>query len=107
MCHEGKRKKEAGLKMSYEVRYSKKYRQDLKRVLAGGYDESKLNEAVNILASGSQLPSKYRDHPLKGNRKGARECHIEPDWVLVYRKYEETLILLLMRTGSHSEVLNM
>lgn len=97
------RKREKSFKMTYEVKFSKRYRKDLKRVLAGGADESKLDRVVDILASGEQLPVKYRDHDLKGKWKG----HIEPNWLLVYRKYEETLILLLMSTGSHSTVLDM
>ncbi|MBQ6774438.1 MAG: type II toxin-antitoxin system YafQ family toxin [Synergistaceae bacterium] len=58
--------------MAYEVKLSKRYRKDLKRVLAGGADESKLDGVVDILASGEQLPAKYRDHDLKGKWKGCR-----------------------------------
>lgn len=69
----------------YSVRTSKRYRRELKTVLTWGKDESKLEEVIDILASGENLPPSYRDHPLSGKWKGYRECHIEPDWLLVYR----------------------
>ncbi|MEI8230888.1 MAG: type II toxin-antitoxin system YafQ family toxin [Candidatus Peregrinibacteria bacterium] len=64
----------------------------------------KLETAIDLLASG-EIPSEYRDHPLKGLFENARECHIAPDWLLMYTKDHEKLILLLLRTGTHRDVL--
>ena len=63
-----------------------------------------LYEVVGLLETGNPLPQKYLDHPLKGNWKGFRECHVAPDWLLVYRYEADTLILVLQRTGSHSDL---
>lgn len=59
---------------------------------------------VERLANGETLEPKYRDHDLTGNYKGCRECHIAPDWLLVYEVVEDVLVLMLYRTGSHSEL---
>jgi mRNA interferase YafQ len=64
----------------------------------------KLFEVVNILADGGTLAAKYCDHDLSGNYKGTRECHIEPDWLLVYEIKDEVLVLMLYRLGTHSEL---
>ncbi len=64
----------------------------------------KLETLVNILASGTPVPHKYKDHSLVGNWKGHRECHIEPDWLLIYYIQNDVLVLTLTATGSHSEV---
>lgn len=61
-------------------------------------------EVVNILADGGTLDARYRDHDLSGNYKGTRECHIEPDWLLVYEIRDEVLVLMLYRLGMHSEL---
>lgn len=63
-----------------------------------------LETVVELLLDGQTLPEKYRDHQLTGNWKGYRECHIEPDWLLVYKIYESKLILSLVRTGTHSDL---
>lgn len=63
-----------------------------------------LNNVVDKLASRQQLPEKNRDHELSGDYAGFRECHVAPDWLLVYRVVEEDLILYLMRTGTHSDL---
>ena len=63
-----------------------------------------LDEAVTILANGEKLPEKYHDHELTGNWKEHRECHIQPDWLLIYKLTERELILTLVRTGSHSDL---
>jgi mRNA interferase YafQ len=67
-------------------------------------DIEKLYTVIEKLANGEELEEKYRDHDLKGNYKGCRECHIEPDFLLVYEIYNDVLVLLLNRTGSHSEL---
>lgn len=61
-------------------------------------------EVIEILANGGKLDAKYRDHDLSGNYKGTRECHIEPDWLLIYEIKEDILVLMLSRTGTHSDL---
>ena len=63
-----------------------------------------LKEIVELLANGKELPEKYRDHNLTGNWKGHRECHIQPDWLLVYKIENDILVLTLARTGTHSDL---
>ena len=69
-----------------------------------GYDLSLLKKVIDILASGEVLPEQYLDHSLTGEYKDYRECHILPDWLLIYRIHESTLILSLTRTGTHSDL---
>ena len=69
-----------------------------------GYDISLLRQVVKQLAAGQPLPAKNRDHPLEGKYSGKRECHIAPDWLLIYSIKESSLILILMRTGTHSDL---
>lgn len=64
----------------------------------------RLLEVVNMLRNGKELPAKYRDHALSGYYKGMRECHIAPDWLLIYRIDKQKLVLILSRTGSNSEL---
>lgn len=80
------------------------YKKDLKLIAKRGYDLRKLNFALNELASGRTLPSRYRDHPLKGDWAGWRECHIEPDWLLIYRLTDDDV--LLAGTGTHADLFN-
>ena len=91
----------------YSVRTSKRYRRELKTVLSRGKDESKLEEVIDILASGESLPPRYADHSLSGKWKGYRECHIEPNWLLVYSIHDDVLVLALMSTGTHSDIFGM
>lgn len=88
--------------MPLSIRQSSQFRRDVKRLLRQGADLSKLEFAVEILVTQTALHERYRDHPLIGNWKGYRECHIEPDWLLIYRVGEDEL--QLVRTGSHSEL---
>lgn len=69
-----------------------------------GKNMKKLEETIRILSSGEILPERYLDHPLNGNYKGYRECHIEPDWLLVYKIDNNTLTLVLSITGTHSDL---
>ena len=68
------------------------------------FDILKLFEVIDILANGGTLDAKYRDHDLTGNYKGTRECHIEPDWLLIYEIQNNVLVLMLYRLGTHSEL---
>ena len=88
----------------YKIRPSTKFQKDLKKAQKRGYDISLLTTVLNILANGESLPQKYKDHNLSGNYKGCRECHITPDWLLIYEILDDELILYLTRTGTHSDL---
>ena len=90
--------------MKYQIEMSTRFKKDYKLAQKRGYDISLLKEVIGILASGEQLPEKYYDHPLTGDYKGCRECHILPDWLLLYRVEKDLLILGLTRTGTHSDL---
>lgn len=90
--------------MKYEVKFTSQFKKDLKLAKKQNKDLDKLFEVVNILADGGTLDAKYRDHDLSGNYKGTRECHIEPDWLLVYEIKDEVLVLMLYRLGTHSDL---
>ena len=89
-----------------EVKSTTNFNKDLKRVFKQGKDISKLENIVTKIANEELLDEKYRDHQLNDNKryKGCRECHIEPDWLLVYKIINNELILILIDTGSHSEL---
>ena len=70
-------------------------------------DISLLKSIVTKLANGESLDPKYKDHPLTGNWIGHRECHIQPDWLLVYRYEDDVLVLTLVRTGTHSDLFDL
>ena len=90
--------------MKYEVKFTNQFKKDLKLAKKQNKDLDKLFEVVNILADGGTLDASYRDHDLSGNYQGTRECHIEPDWLLVYEIRDEVLVLMLYRLGTHSEL---
>ena len=69
-----------------------------------GKDMEKLQKVISTLLDGKSLDKKYRDHPLGGSWKGHRECHVEPDWLLIYYKNKSTIVLTAIRTGSHQEL---
>ncbi|MCL2844629.1 MAG: type II toxin-antitoxin system YafQ family toxin [Chitinivibrionia bacterium] len=87
------------------IRYTKKMKQGMARAIKRGKNINELNFVLNTLAAGKPLPRKYLDHKLTGNKAGFRECHIEPDWLLVYRVQKEELILLAVAIGTHRETL--
>ena len=90
--------------MKYEIKLSTRFKKDYKLIQKRGNDINLLKKVVAILANGEQLPEKYSDHALTGNYKGYRECHIEPDWLLIYKIEKELLVLGLTRTGTHSDL---
>lgn len=90
--------------MKYQIQMSTKFKKDYKLMIKRGFKKSLLQEVITLLAEGEVLPEKYHDHSLSGNYAGYRECHITPDWLLVYRIEEDLLILALARTGSHSDL---
>jgi mRNA interferase YafQ len=79
-------------------------KRDVKRMQKRGKDLSKLIAVLDLLASGEPMPEKYRDHLMKGEMRGYRECHVEPDWLLVYRIFEDMSILSASGTGTHSDL---
>jgi len=90
--------------MKYEIIHTTKFKKDFKKMEKQGKDLRRLRIVIGKLANGEKLDEKYRDHALTGNYADCRECHIAPDWLLIYRVEETEVVLLLMRTGSHSEL---
>ncbi len=90
--------------MKYKPVASNQFRKDLRLAAKRGKNIDKINEVIKMLANGETLDFKYHDHLLTGEYGGLRECHIEPDWLLVYRIDEGMLLLLLSRTGTHSDL---
>jgi mRNA interferase YafQ len=88
----------------YSVKPTTKFQKDLKRAEKRGYDINLLTTVIKKLAVGETLDVSYNDHPLKGNYKGCRECHITPDWLLIYEIVNDEIILYLTRTGTHSDL---
>lgn len=89
----------------YELVTTTAFKKDYKKLLKRHCDMTALDAVVEQLLEGETLPEKNKDHALTGNWKGFRECHIEPDWLLIYRIYDNTLVLSLVRTGTHSDLL--
>ena len=87
-----------------EIVPSNQFRKDLKLAKKRGLKMEHLRDVVNTLASEQKLADKYRDHGLTEDYLGFRECHVEPDWLLVYRIDEDVLALFLFRTGTHSDL---
>lgn len=83
---------------------SNHFKKDLKLARKRGYKLEHLRDVVNMLACEKRLDRKYHDHELTGNYSGFRECHVEPDWLLVYRVSQDRLELFLFRTGTHSDL---
>lgn len=88
----------------YEIEVTNRFLKDLKLARKRNLDENKLNDIVRLLAEGKPIPEKNRDHPLVGDYKGCRECHITPDWLLIYSIEDTLKIITLIRTGSHSDL---
>lgn len=88
----------------YKIFYTNRMKKDVKLMKRRGKDLNKLVKALSILADGNSLPVQYKDHSLTGNLRDFRECHIEPDWLLMYQIHEDTLILSATATGSHADL---
>ena len=86
------------------VRYSTKFKKDYKTIAKRGYDVRLMEEVIQLLLEEKSLSPKYRDHVLIGDYAGQRECHITPDWLLIYKVEKEILYLSLTRTGTHSDL---
>ena len=87
-----------------EIVLSSRFKRDLKLIVKRGYDLNLLDTVVEKLANDIPLEERHRDHALTGNYVGFRECHILPDWLLIYRVDDTELILFLSRTGTHSDL---
>ena len=90
----------------YTVKPTSQLKKDYKLAMKRGLDISLLEDIIAKLALGESLPEKNRDHALSGNWNGYRECHILPDWLLIYKLEDNILILTLARTGTHSNLFN-
>jgi len=90
--------------MSYEIIRTSQFKKDYKLMQRRGKDKTKLEEILRILAVGGTLPPENRDHALSGNYAGFRECHIEPDWLLIYCYIHNQLVLVCSRRGTHSDL---
>lgn len=93
--------------MKYTVILSTRFKKDFKLAQKRGKDMEKLRYVISVLADGGNLDERYHDHTLKGKYDGYQECHIEPDWLLIYRYVDDELLLYLTRTGTHSDLLDM
>ncbi|MDR0220576.1 MAG: type II toxin-antitoxin system YafQ family toxin [Lachnospiraceae bacterium] len=88
----------------YTIKPTAKFQRDLKRAEKRGYRIDLLTAVIKKLAAGETLDDSYNDHPLKGRYKGCRECHITPDWLLIYEFADNSLFLYLTRTGTHADL---
>ncbi len=91
--------------MKYELVATSRFRKDVKRLQKQGLPMDELFSVLDDLLAGEELSPRYRDHALSGKHTGFRECHIRPDWLLIYLVSEKELILTASRTGSHSDLL--
>lgn len=93
--------------MKFRISWTSRFKKDYKLAMKRGLPIEKLDDVIRMLARGETLPANYRDHALTGNWKEHRECHIAPDWLLLYLIREDTLVLTLVRTGSHTDLLDL
>lgn len=90
-----------------KILWTGQFKKDYKLAMKRGLDIGLLDDVIRTLANGESLPEKYSDHALTGNWKGYRECHIQPNWLLIYRIEKDVLVLTLQRTGTHSDLFGM
>ena len=90
--------------MKYIVKHTAQFKKDYKLAMKQNKKIDILDDVITMLSKGEVLPEKYKDHELKGNWKGHRECHLMPDWLLIYRVENDVLVLTLSRIGSHSDL---
>jgi addiction module toxin, relE/stbE family len=86
------------------VRYTAQFKKDYKLAVKRGYNPKELEKVIDLLKTGEPLPRIYKDHSLSSEWRNYRDCHIRPDWILIYRIIEDSLILELTRTGTHSDL---
>ena len=88
----------------YQLEYTNKFKKDYKQALKRGYNESLINKVITLIATKTPLPAKYKAHKLSGEYKDCWECHIQPDWLLIWQVNETTNTLILITTGTHSDL---
>lgn len=88
----------------FDIVWTSQFRKDYKLAMKRRMKIELLDAVIRKLAAGEPLPEKNRDHALSGNWTGHRECHIQPDWLLLYRQEDDVLVLTLTRTGTHSDL---
>jgi len=88
----------------YSIQYTNRFKKDYKLCIKRGLDIALLKEAISILVTTGTLPPQYKAHPLKGKFQGQMECHIQPDWLLVWQQNDRELILLFTNTGTHADL---
>ena len=91
----------------YEIKHTTQFKKDYKLAKRRGLNIDLLKNVISKLSNGETLEAKYKDHPLSGDWIGHRECHIQPDWLLIYCIEDDILVLTLTRTGTHSDLLGM
>ena len=90
--------------MTYHIKFTNAYKKSYKRAKKRGLNLKLLDDVVEALGQGHKLDAKYRDHALHGNGEGFRECHIQPDWLLIYLVENDVLALTLVETGTHADI---
>ena len=88
----------------YEIEYTNKIEKDIKLALKRGLNIERFKEVVILLETSGKLPAKYKPHTLKGDKKGFWECHIQPDWLLIWDQNDTIRLITLQRTGTHSDL---
>ena len=90
--------------MAYKIIYSPAFRKDFERCRKRGLNIELINAVINHLAEHGVAPANTKPHPLKGNYKGCMECHIKPDWLLIWKKKKDILQIMMVATGTHSDL---
>lgn len=90
--------------MIRNILYSKQFKKDVKRIAKRGFNLEELKNVIRMLQQGEKLDVKYKNHPLTGEFEGTFDCHIKPDWILIYSLDDVNLILTCIRTGTHSDL---
>lgn len=88
----------------YKIKYTNQFKKDLKRCQKRGLEITLIHSVIQILVQDGKLPNKYKPHILSGNKNGIWECHIKPNWLLLWRQDNEELTLLMLETGTHNDV---
>lgn len=90
--------------MAYKVKYSRNFEKDVEKCRKRGYNMTRLRAVLDVLIETGTVPAHYRPHKLSGNHAGKWECHIAPDWLLIWEQNDTELTLLMLSTGSHSDL---
>ncbi|WP_372948806.1 type II toxin-antitoxin system YafQ family toxin [Mariniphaga sp.] len=88
----------------YKLKTTNRFEKDFVKCVRRNYNLNALNEALELLENSGKLPKQFKTHPLSGKYKGFWECHIRPDWLLIWRQNDKTKIIELTRTGTHSDL---